>query len=228
MFATLTLAAFTLASPVPRDAKAAGPAPRLVEFIPDTDGKVRVLALRTEKQKVKQVVPVQKQVVAKVLVNGQEKEQPLVVTENVTREQEVSVQSMARVELSELKNLTIYTADGKEADKALALKKLVDGGTVVVSADGQKVDPKYLKLFRDDTLVLVSPELAAGQTGVGAVGVVAPLPPVGPPPAVGGAPLIKPLPLPVPPADAPAPLPPADGGVVPQPLPPAPVAGGNG
>ena len=100
--------------------------------------------------------------------------------------------------------MTIYTADGKEADKALALKKLADGGAVVVSANGQKVDPKYLRMFRDDVFVLAAPELAGPQS-----------PTVPPPTAAVRAGLqvrVQALPVPVapvpPPPPAPAPVPP--------------------
>ena len=41
-----------------------------------------------------------------------------------------------------------------------ALKKLAKGGTVVVSIDGTKVSPACLRVFKDDVLVLMSPDLA--------------------------------------------------------------------
>ena len=207
MFSALVLAAVLPAAPVPKDAKPAGPAPRVVEFVPDPDGKVRVQGSRQEARKLTVNVPVEKE----VQIDGRAVKQ--VVIEQ--REQEVKVHVTARLELGELPNLAVYTADGKEADKALALKKLAEGGVAVVSADGQKVDPKYLKLFRDDTLVLVSPALMTH---------VEPPSPI-PAPNQFAAPRVnlKALPPPVPP-----PAPPADGGVVPQPLPAPPVAGGNG
>lgn len=199
MVAPLLLAALVAGSPVPKDAAPAGPAPRLVEFTPDADGKVRVTAMRTETRKVQEVVAVQKQ----VEVNGRVETR----VEHQTRDREVPVKSLAKVELAELKSLVIYTADGKEADRALALKKLADGGTVVVSADGKKVDPKYLKLFRDDTLVLVSPELVTAHQ------IDAPAPIMNPQ-VIG--PHVKLIPLP-------PPLPPmADGGGGAAPPPPQP------
>ena len=58
------------------------------------------------------------------------------------------------VELGKLKDLTVTTAGGKEVSNEDALKKLAKGGVVVVSTDGKKVSTTYLKLFKDDVLVL--------------------------------------------------------------------------
>lgn len=199
MLSTLTLAALIVAAPVPKDAKPAGPAPRVVELAADPDGKVRITVTRTENRKVMSST-------ARV-VNGQ----PMI--ERVERE--VPYTRAVQVELTEVKELQLYTADGKVADKALALKKLNDGGVVIVSSDGQKVDQKYLRLFRDDVLVMVSPELTGaarttttspfrtavvGGIGVAPGGGFQPLPalPIQIQPAV-------PLPAPLP---APAPVPP--------------------
>jgi hypothetical protein len=70
------------------------------------------------------------------------------------------------VELGEVKDLQITTADGKKIDTAEAIKRLKDGGVVVVSADGKPVSPQHLKLFKDDVLVLTSPELVLPTGGV--------------------------------------------------------------
>ena len=61
--------------------------------------------------------------------------------------------------------LTVTTADGKKVEKEDALKKLAGGAVVVVSADGKPVSPAFLKVFKDDTLVLSSPELVGPATG---------------------------------------------------------------
>ena len=148
MFATLTVAAFVIAAPVPKDTKPAGPAPRVLELTADSDGKVRVTVTRTENRKVMTSI-------AKV-VNGQ------TVIERIERE--IPTQRAVQVELTEVNDLMIYTANGKEADKAQAFKKLADGGVVIVSSDGQKVDQKYLKLFRDDVLVMVATEMLVTPT----------------------------------------------------------------
>ena len=80
---------------------------------------------------------------------------------------------MMTVELGEVKDLTITTADGKKVEKEEGFKKLAKGGIVVISADGQPVSPVFLKVFKDDTLVLTAKELVTPQGGFGG-GVVRP------------------------------------------------------
>jgi internalin A len=70
-----------------------------------------------------------------------------------------------KVELGKLKDLTVTTAGGQEISKEDALKRLANGGTVVVSVDGKKVSPACLKMFKDDVLVLISPDLAVAGLG---------------------------------------------------------------
>src|SRR4051812_37716459 len=103
MFTALALAAMLPGSPVPKDARPAGPAPRVVEFVPDSDGKVRVPALRPETRKITFQMPVEKEVV----LDGKTVKQTVLET----REREVTVHTQARLELAELANLTVYTAD---------------------------------------------------------------------------------------------------------------------
>ena len=60
------------------------------------------------------------------------------------------------------KHVQGYTADGKAipADKLATL--LAKEKTVLVAADGKKVDPFHLQLFKDDTIVLVPPANTLG------------------------------------------------------------------
>ncbi len=58
-----------------------------------------------------------------------------------------------------------YDLSGKLVDKADALKRLTAGGLVVIAGDNRLPDAQYLKMFRGDLLVLVSPELANVPTG---------------------------------------------------------------
>ena len=153
---TLTLCTLMVAAPVPKEATPPGPPPRLVELKADADGKIRVQAVREVSRTVNRTTV--------TVENGKQ-----VVKTTPT---EVKSMMMTRVELSDIKDLGIWTADGKEADKAVAMKKLLEGGLVVVSNDGKKVDPKYLKLFRDDVLVLASPELLERPVA----GIATPLP----------------------------------------------------
>lgn len=77
------------------------------------------------------------------------------------------------VPLDEVKDLTVTTAGGKEVEVKDAMKQLAKGG-VVISADGKKVDPAYLKALKDDVLVLASSELVAPEGNSSEAGVVLP------------------------------------------------------
>lgn len=137
MLSTLFVSAFVMAAPIPAaPSEPAGPAPYVLDLKPEADGKIRLNVIRMEKREIQA---------------GNARNQ------NV---RQVNVAKHAQVELKELENLTVYTADGKEVPVKEALRKLENGGPVVASSDGKKVDPTFLKLFRDDVMVLVSPDLA--------------------------------------------------------------------
>lgn len=143
---TCLVLSLALGAPVPPAAAPTpiGPVPRLHFVTAESDGKVTIPVSRAEKQQGAGVVM--------VAINGNPNGGQFIIQQEVTK-------SVA-VPLAEVKNLKVYTADGKEVPVADAEKQLKAGGTVVISADGKKVDPRHLKLFRDDVLVLVSPELA--------------------------------------------------------------------
>jgi hypothetical protein len=198
MLAALTLSA-ALGAPVPAAPAApvpTGPAPQVVDLKAGADGKVMVTVRRMEK--------VQVGAGAAIGPNGAP---PAVINREVMR--------MAQVELGEVKDLAVTTADGKKVEKDDAVKKIAGGAVVVVSADGKPVSPAFLKVFKDDTLVLASPELAGPAGGFVKPGVIRPLPAVIPP---GGGVQI----LPVQPGNVQV-LPALPGGVQVVPLP-----GGNG
>jgi hypothetical protein len=159
MFTVLTLS-MALGAPVPQPAApvASGTAPRVMELKPNADGKIVVTIMRTELVKVP--------VAAGNAINPNGGA-PAVV------QQEVPVTKTMTVELGEVKDLTITTADGKKMEKEDALKQLAKGGIVVVSSDGQPVSPVFLKVFKDETLVLTAKELVSPQGGFGG-GVVRP------------------------------------------------------
>lgn len=169
-----------LAAPVPIGPTVAAPAPKVVELVADADGKVRLLVTRSETVKVNFTY--------NELVDGVQ------TTKVGTREQQVPVSK--RVLLSEIKDLKIATADGKDVDRPAVLKKLEEGGAVVVvSADGKPIAPKFLKLLRDDAIVLTAEELAAPK----------------PTPALENGtdrPVLRPRAVPAPPIAPPAPPPP--------------------
>ncbi len=159
-----------------------GSAPKVLELKPETDGKVRVTITRMEKQKVK----------IGIAIGAPGGAAPKQI------EREVNVPKEMRVELSDVKDLTVTTASGKAVDTKEAIKKLSEGGLVVVTTDGKALDPKFLKVLREDTLVLVSPELvnqANGMVGWGVGG-------------GGGAIIIdEVMPVPAPPIKRPLPAP---------------------
>jgi hypothetical protein len=177
-----------LAAPVPATPAApvtGGVAPRLLELKADADGKVMVTVRRTTMEKVNVGVGIA------IAPGGAPGAAPPAAA---TRE--IPVTRMTTVELADVKDLKVTTADGKPVDVADAVKQLKSGAVVVVSADGKSVSPNFLKVFKDDTLVLTAQELA-GPVG----GTVRPGGPIGRPvPPVG----IQPLPAPVQPQVLPA------------------------
>jgi hypothetical protein len=191
---TMALAAPVPAPPAP---VASGPLPRLMELKADASGKVVVTVVRIEMQKVQVGI-------GAAIAPGGGAAPPAVVT------REVPVQKIAQVELGEVKDLKITTADGKKVDVADAVAKVKGGATVVVSADGQPVSPNHLKLFKDDVLVFAAPELAAANGINGGINIAPGFPgkPIRPLPPVQ----IQPLPAPI-----------APGGI--QVLPAAPAGG---
>ena len=153
MLTCLTLS-FVLGAPVPSGAAPdlpAGPAPRILVLKPNAEGAVRIPVTRAEKAAVGVVV---------VGIAGNANGGQIMID---------GPAGTTPVPLSEVKDLKITTAGGKTKEVADAVKgRLAKGGVVVVSADGKPVDPQHLKLFKDDVLVLVAPELvspAAGAAG---------------------------------------------------------------
>jgi hypothetical protein len=69
------------------------------------------------------------------------------------------------IELGEVKDLTITTVDGRKVSVEEATKRLEKGETVLIAPAGQPISPAYLKVFKDDTLILSSPELS-GAGGI--------------------------------------------------------------
>jgi hypothetical protein len=65
----------------------------------------------------------------------------------------------------ELKSAEVFDARGKKLGSEEVWKRLAVGATVLVSADGQSVDPAYLGVLAQDALVFVSPQYAARLGG---------------------------------------------------------------
>jgi len=146
----LTLALLALGAPIPKDVAPAGPAPYILNLRSEDDGKVRFTVLRIEKVKVTEVT----------IQLGPNNQQIPVQTER-----EVPVTKYVRVELAELKDVKVYSVDGKEIDAKEAGKRLSEKAMAIASSNGAKVDPAFLKLFKDDVLILVSPDLQPNGVG---------------------------------------------------------------
>ena len=166
MFASLLLAALSPAAPIPKDTAPTGPAPQVVELKPNGAGKIAVTIRRTETVKVPVAVG--------NAINPNGGPAPAV------KEVERKVSRYTTVELADVQGLKAYNAAGKELDLKETLAKLQGGGVVVMSANGNRVDPIFTRVFREDTVVLVSPEFV-GLSNTGATTVkpgTRPLPPV--------------------------------------------------
>jgi hypothetical protein len=122
------------------------PSPRIVEIKPEADGKVKITVMR-----LKPFNPPARPAGAP----GGARIAPMIPTAE-------------SVELTDVKDLKITTAAGKEVKTEDAVKALAKGGMVVVSGDGKEVPTAMLKLFKEDVLVLVSPELvrSGGANGM--------------------------------------------------------------
>jgi hypothetical protein len=56
-----------------------------------------------------------------------------------------------------LQKATWRSVDGKKISSATVVRRLKPGSLVLLSADGNEVDPAYLRLFQPGTLVLIVP-----------------------------------------------------------------------
>lgn len=120
--------------------------PRIVEIVAEKDGKVTINVMR------------QQQINAPAAAPGGNPGGGGFRGGIITRS--------VKVELGDVMDLKITTAGGKEVSKEDAIKALAKGGQVVLSADGKSVAPAFLKLFKDEVLVMVSPEFVGGLNGV--------------------------------------------------------------
>jgi hypothetical protein len=64
-----------------------------------------------------------------------------------------------------LDSADVFEAGGKKLSSDEVWKRVAVGAAVVVSADGKKVNPAYLRALAKDTLVFVSPQIALQAAG---------------------------------------------------------------
>jgi hypothetical protein len=116
-----------------------GPAPSII-VVSSVDSAGTLLSKQI------QVVTVPVQVPKEVIVGGMK--QIVFQTEYRYETREVMVKHL-------LRGAEYYNAKGEKVKQEDALKRLTPGTIVLVSADGRKVDPAYLRIIKDDTLILV-------------------------------------------------------------------------
>jgi hypothetical protein len=159
MLPSLLVAAAVTApgAPVPKDTvpNPTGPAPRVVAVKADAAGAVWITAHVYEKRKVKQsYVTVEN---GKQVVKTQDVEQ---LTSNYVRKT-----------LGDFGG-KFATADGTPISTEDATRRVKDGATLLITADGKPVSPGWLKAVRGDTVVMTAEGLAEAHFQYGA----APLP----------------------------------------------------
>jgi hypothetical protein len=145
----LSLALLLPAAPVPaaKDAPPKGPAPRVVAIAVQTDGTPTIQHTRTR------------------MVAQQRTRSVRVGQEVRTVTETVMVPVMETVNLTlDGEGVEVYGIDGKKIDPKDVRKRVTKPVAVLVSADGKPVDPFYLRLAREGTLVIVVPTPASGAT----------------------------------------------------------------
>jgi hypothetical protein len=166
MSPTLFAVLLTVAAPAPAEEETQppkGPPPLAVLARMDKDGNFEITRPTTVyRQETRTHV---------VTVNGQAVEQTHTVAVPTTVNQTV---------LYAAKSVKVYGIDGKEVEQDRVADVLRQRTVILLSANGQSVDPFYLKVVRPGTLILVGPATGDGAPAVGAV--PAPVPPA--PPAV--------------------------------------------
>ncbi|MCE9529713.1 MAG: hypothetical protein K8T89_01020 [Planctomycetes bacterium] len=154
MYSSLTIAAALFAAGAPTAKEVAletgNQPPRFLEIQPDADGKIKVAVFKPGNGQGGGI-------------GGLPKLPPnLSLPPNLKLPLGNLGGNLEQVELAKLKDLVIFTPSGKKVSIQAAQKALSKGGTVVVSTDGKKVSPTFLKLLKEDVLVLISPDLAMG------------------------------------------------------------------
>ncbi len=144
MYSFLAGVVLSVAAPVPPPPPnvtpaPTGPAPVLLFLKADANGKVMVHVIREEKVQAP-IAPARPGAAGQALIIRH-------------------IRGHEIVELGQVKDLTITTVDGRKVSVEEATKRLEKGETVLIAPAGQPISPAYLKVFKDDTLILSSPEL---------------------------------------------------------------------
>jgi hypothetical protein len=152
--ALLVVALAAVAAPAPAEEEIKlpqGPQPLQVLARMTKEGRIeiteQIMEARTEKR------------TRTTVVDGREVPVEYVVT---------TVKSVPRTRLLPEKGVKAYTAAGKEVDPKDLPDKLKKPAVVLMSWDGNKVDPFFLRVVKPDTLVLVPPVEAVAPADGGA------------------------------------------------------------
>jgi hypothetical protein len=137
-FLTLALLLPAAPAPAPKATLPKGPPPRIVSASIDSEGGFQLLESTTEY--------VQQQRQRTVVVGGQ--------TQTVTETVMVPVMRMIQRKVDG-ENVEVCGVDGKKIDPDEVRKLAGKTLPVLVSSDGKPVDPFFLRLAREGTLVLV-------------------------------------------------------------------------
>jgi hypothetical protein len=132
----------TVAAPVPpRNDKPTGPTPQVLAVTAVDASEGTFITQHTDQVMVPVIIP-------KVVEDAGVKK--------VVHVTEYRAESRTYLTKSNLSGFKGYTADGKELAARELLDKLKPGSIIVVSLGSDKIDRAYLKLFKPDTLVMVS------------------------------------------------------------------------
>jgi hypothetical protein len=141
----ITAAIAAPGAPIPKDAvpNTTGPAPRVVAVKSDTNGSVWITAQVWEKRKVQQ------QFFA--VENGKQVMKQQEVEQNVSNYIHKAIGDFGAV---------FSTADGAALSTEEATKRVKDGATLLVTADGKPIDRAWLRAVEGDTVVMQAEGLA--------------------------------------------------------------------
>jgi hypothetical protein len=147
MISSLLLAASITApgAPIPKDSQPnpSGPAPRILAVKASEDGGITIIATVYEKRKIQQQFF--------VVENGKQ----------VLKQQETEIMTQTYIQKGFSDFGSKFTmADGSSLTSEQAIKKVKDGATILITADGKPIDPGWLKVVGTDTVVMVTGELA--------------------------------------------------------------------
>ncbi len=138
----LTVMVLTLSAPAPVKEMPKGPPPRVMTLEVTAEGQLVIRIELIDYFMVKKKFAVQ--VGGKIEERTVEEQVPITVPRLVALEDNVT---------------EVFGPDGKRIDPAEVRKRITRACPVLVSSDGKPVDPFYLSLAREGTLIVVSPKL---------------------------------------------------------------------